>query len=111
MTYTDELPLLDDYSTSSAAYRVRIGLALKGIEYRRILISRLDGAEEASYFEVNPQGFVPTLEVSGLRREQFTASSNISTNCGPSRHCCRAIRWARARACTGCHRGERHPAT
>ena len=73
MTYTDELPVLYDYSTSSAAYRVRIGLALKGIEYRRVLISRLDGAEEASYFEVNPQGFVPTLEVSGLRLVQSTA--------------------------------------
>ena len=30
-------PVLYDYWSSSAAYRVRIGLALKGIAYRRIV--------------------------------------------------------------------------
>ena len=64
---------LYDYWSSSAAYRVRIGLALKGIGYRRAVIRRLDGIEDPAYRGVNPQGFVPTLEVDGVRLAQSTA--------------------------------------
>ena len=69
----DEVPKLYDYWSSSAAYRVRIGLALKGIAYRRVVVRRLDGVEQPDYFAVNPQGFVPTLEVGGERLVQSTA--------------------------------------
>ena len=69
----DDVPTLYDYWSSSAAYRVRIGLALKGIAYRRVVVRRLDGIEQPDYFAVNPQGFVPTLEVAGERLVQSTA--------------------------------------
>lgn len=68
-----EAPTLYDYWSSSAAYRVRIGLALKGIAYRRVVIRRLDGIEDEGYRRVNPQGFVPTLEVGEGRLVQSTA--------------------------------------
>jgi len=57
---------LFDYFRSSASYRVRIGLNLKGLTYQRIDISLLDGEQrEAENMERNPQGFVPTLEIDG----------------------------------------------
>ena len=64
---------LYDYWGSSAAYRVRIGLALKGIAYHRVVVRRLDGIEEPDYRRVNPQGFVPTLEIDEGRLVQSTA--------------------------------------
>jgi maleylacetoacetate isomerase len=72
-TASDEAPTLYDYWSSSAAYRVRIGLALKGIAYRRVVIRRLDGIEDPLYRRVNPQGFVPTLETEDGRLVQSTA--------------------------------------
>ena len=64
---------LYDYWSSSAAYRVRIALALKGLAYDRIVVRRLDGVEDGAYWAVNPQGFVPTLEDGNLRLVQSTA--------------------------------------
>ena len=58
---------LYDYWSSSSAYRVRIALGLKGLNYERVVVSRLDGLEEPGYFAVNAQGFVPTLEIEGRR--------------------------------------------
>ena len=58
--------LLHDYWRSSAAYRVRIALNLKHIEYQRHDISLLEGLHRApENLARNPQGFVPTLEVDG----------------------------------------------
>ena len=57
---------LYDYFRSSAAYRVRIALNLKGKEYTHIPVNLLKGEEgEAVYRELNPQGLVPTLEDAG----------------------------------------------
>jgi maleylacetoacetate isomerase len=64
---------LYDYWSSSAAYRVRIALALKGLAYERVVIRRLDGVEDRAYWAVNPQGFVPTLEDGAVRLVQSTA--------------------------------------
>lgn len=59
---------LHSYWRSSAAYRVRIALALKGIAYDYAAVNLLrDGGQqhEAAYQRLNPGGRVPTLEVDG----------------------------------------------
>ena len=65
---------LFDYFRSSASYRVRIGLNLKGVTYERVDISLLDGAQKApDNLARNPQGFVPTLEIDGHQLTQSLA--------------------------------------
>ncbi|HEY5721022.1 MAG TPA: maleylacetoacetate isomerase [Allosphingosinicella sp.] len=67
-------PLLFDYWRSSASYRVRIALNLKGIEYDRRPIDLLAGDQtSADYHARNPQGFVPFLEIDGKRLGQSLA--------------------------------------
>ena len=67
-------PILYDYFRSSAAYRVRIALNLKGIDYESRAISLLDGAQKADdYRAVNPQGFVPALAIDGKLLTQSLA--------------------------------------
>ncbi len=60
-------PILHDYFRSSASYRVRIALNLKGVDYRAVPTSLLAGDQRSeAYLALNPQGFVPALEVDGL---------------------------------------------
>ena len=67
-------PLLHDYFRSSAAYRVRIALNLKGIDYDRHSVNLAAGAQkDAAYRTLNPQGFVPMLEIDDLRLTQSLA--------------------------------------
>ena len=52
------------YWRSSASYRVRIALALKGIEVKHIAVNLRDGAQlDAPHIARNPQGLVPVLEL------------------------------------------------
>jgi maleylpyruvate isomerase len=54
--------ILYGYPMSSASYRVRIALALKGIEVTSVTKQLRRGEQRAKEFlEINPQGFVPTL--------------------------------------------------
>ena len=63
--------VLYDYFRSSASYRVRIALNLKGIDYEQRAISLVQGEQQApSYRQLNPQGFVPMLEIDGERLTQ-----------------------------------------
>lgn len=58
--------VLYDYWRSSASYRVRIALALKGVDYDRVDVNLLDGSQRGADNRArNAQGFVPTLEVDG----------------------------------------------
>ena len=67
-------PVLHDYFRSSAAYRVRIALNLKGVDYQSRAVSLADGAQkQAGYRAVNPQGLVPALEIDGLTITQSLA--------------------------------------
>jgi maleylacetoacetate isomerase len=70
-------PVLYDYWRSSASYRVRIALALKGVEYDRVPVDLAAGAQkDADYRARNPQGFVPMLEIDGHRIPQSLAICN-----------------------------------
>ncbi len=61
-----EAVVLFDYWRSSAAYRVRIALNLKGIAYRSVQVDlRLGEQGGADYTARNPQGLIPALEIDG----------------------------------------------
>lgn len=70
-------PILYDYWRSSAAYRVRIALNLKGVDYEsRQVDLREDAQRSAEYRSLNPQGLVPMLEIDGHRLTQSVAIIN-----------------------------------
>lgn len=55
---------LYSYYRSSAAYRVRIALNLKGVHYTVVPINLLKGEQsEQTYLAINSQGLVPALEM------------------------------------------------
>ena len=59
--------ILHDYFRSSAAYRVRIALGLKGVDYDHHIVNLARGEQkDAAFRATNPQGFVPCLEIDGL---------------------------------------------
>ena len=66
--------VLYDYFRSSAAYRVRIALNLKGVDYESRQIDLREGEQRADgYRALNPQGLVPMLEIDGHRLTQSLA--------------------------------------
>jgi maleylacetoacetate isomerase len=59
--------ILHDFALSSASYRVRIALNLKGLEYETRSYKLRAGDQRApDYLAINPAGLVPTLEIDGL---------------------------------------------
>jgi maleylacetoacetate isomerase len=65
---------LYDYYRSSASYRVRIALNLKGVAYERVPVNLLEGEQaDESYRALNPQGLVPMLDADGERLTQSLA--------------------------------------
>ena len=67
-------PVLYDYYRSSAAYRVRIALNLKGVDYEQRPVNLADSAQKSDeYRALNPQGLVPMLEIDGHRLTQSLA--------------------------------------
>lgn len=66
--------VLHDYWRSSAAYRVRIALNLKRVDYRSVPVDLRAGEQSRDeYRALNPQGLVPTLEIDGLILTQSLA--------------------------------------
>ena len=67
-------PVFYEYYRSSAAYRVRIALNLKGIDYESRPVNLLESEQRSDdYRELNPQGLVPMLEIDGHRLTQTLA--------------------------------------
>lgn len=67
---------LYDFLYSSAAYRVRIALNLKGVAYDAVPVNIAPGADEqlsAGYKAINPQQRVPAIEVDGRLAGQSMA--------------------------------------
>lgn len=66
---------LFSYFRSTAAYRVRIALNLKGVDYRLTPVNLVSGEQRgADYLALNPQGLVPALRLdSGQVIAQSTA--------------------------------------
>ena len=70
-------PILYDYFRSSAAYRVRIALNLKGVDYEQRQVDLRAGDQQSDdYRSKNPQGLVPMLEIDGHRLTQSLAIIN-----------------------------------
>lgn len=66
---------LYNFFRNSAGHRVRIALALKGLEYEYVSVNIGPALEQKSesYLQINPQGLVPTLEHDGARITQSLA--------------------------------------
>ncbi|CAG7836454.1 unnamed protein product [Allacma fusca] len=58
-------PILYSYCTSSCAFRVRIALALKGIDYEYRSVSLLTQEQFGEFMKINPMAQVPALVVNG----------------------------------------------
>lgn len=65
---------LHGYWRSSAAYRVRLALGLKGLAYEQVPHDLRTGAQSTpDYRALNPQALLPTLEADGLVLTQSPA--------------------------------------
>jgi maleylacetoacetate isomerase len=62
---------LYNYFRSSAAFRVRAALNLKGLAYERVAVSLVAGEQQAAQYKtLNPQGLVPAMVLDGSQVEQ-----------------------------------------
>jgi maleylacetoacetate isomerase len=97
---SDQLRLYS-YWRSSAAYRVRIGLNLKGLPYEILPIHLLrDGGEQrtAEYRQINPQALVPVLQHGNRKLSQSLAILEYLDETWPARPLLPATARSRQRA-------------
>ena len=67
--------ILHSFFLSSAAYRLRIALNLKGLAYETAAVHLRRGDQRSdTYLALNPQGLVPALEVEGAVLTQSLAT-------------------------------------
>jgi maleylacetoacetate isomerase len=77
-------PILYEAPRSSAAYRARIALNLKGVAYESRPVGLLEGEQKSDeYRALNPQGLVPMLEIEGHRLTQSLAIIVYLDQCFP----------------------------
>jgi maleylacetoacetate isomerase len=89
---------LYNYFRSSAAYRVRIALALKGLAYDAVRVHLMKGEQYgAEYSAINPQNLVPVLEHEGERLYQSLAILQYIDETWPQPPLQPADRFGRAR--------------
>ncbi|WP_339488097.1 maleylacetoacetate isomerase [Pseudomonas sp. EL_65y_Pfl2_R95] len=72
---------LYSYWRSSAAYRVRIALNLKGLAYRQVPVHLVrDGGEQLApaYQQLNPQGLLPLLVDSGSGGDEVKIAQSLA---------------------------------
>lgn len=78
--------ILYDYVRSSAAYRVRIALNLKGLSYQQIPVNLLQAEQRGEQHRLrNPQGLVPVLEDQAQLFSQSLAICEYLEECYPDR--------------------------
>jgi maleylpyruvate isomerase len=65
---------LYNYFRSGTSHRLRIALNLKGLDYEYVVVNLLkDEHSQDSFKRINPQGFVPALDVAGAILTQSPA--------------------------------------
>ena len=90
--------ILHDFPLSSASFRVRIVLNLKGIAYEKRNYMLREGEQRApAYLAKNPAGFVPALEVDGMVLGQSLAIIDYLDATHPEPRMCPSDPVARAR--------------
>jgi maleylacetoacetate isomerase len=94
-------PVLHGYFRSTASYRVRIALNLKGVVYADAFHHLRKGEQRAAdYLALNPQGLLPALVIDGAVLTQSLAICEYldETVAGPKLLSGDAVRKAKARA-------------
>ena len=90
---------LYSYFRSSASFRVRIALALKGLPYDYVPINLLAGQQRQSEYQaLAPDALVPLLEVDGQRLSQSMAIMEYLDETYPTPALLPADAWGRAQA-------------
>lgn len=76
---------LHNFFRNSAGHRVRIALALKGLDYEYVSVNIGPAGEQNSeaYLQLNPQGLVPTLVHDGRTITQSSAIIEYLDECFP----------------------------
>jgi maleylacetoacetate isomerase len=87
---------LYNYFRSSASFRVRIALNLKGLAYDYLPVHLAKGDHKKdAYTAVSADQLVPMLELDdGTRLSQSMAIIEYLDETQPARRCCRRMRWA-----------------